>query len=121
MTGCDWLVVLLLLCASLLGIALAVSAPRGTRVVVTSNGQTCFIAPLDQPRSVDIEGPLGLTHLVIDNLGAQITSSPCPHKICINMGPVKRSGELLACVPNRIVVRIDSPGDEEAPYDLLSR
>ena len=121
MTGMDWLVVLLLLCTSLTGIAMVVAAPRGTRVVVTSDGKTCFVAPLDQYRSVDIEGPLGLTHLVIDDLGAHITSSPCPHKTCINMGPVKRSGELLACVPNRILVRIDSPGDEEAPYDLLSR
>lgn len=121
MTGGDWLIVLILLGTSLVGMALVAAAPAGTRVVVTSSGQTCFVAPLDQPRIVDIEGPLGKTHLVIDEHGAQITSSPCSHKICINMGPVKRSGELLACVPNRILVRIDTPGSEEAPYDLLSR
>jgi hypothetical protein len=121
MTSGDWLVVLLLLCASMAGIAWVAAAPRGTRVIVTSSGQTCFIAPLDQPRSVDLDGPLGQTHLVIDDQGARITDSPCPHKLCIAMGPARNSGDLLACIPNRILVRIDKPGGEEAPYDLLSR
>ena len=121
MTGGDWLVVLSLLGVSLAGIAWVATAPEGTQVVVTIGEQVCFSAPLDQPRSVDLEGPLGKTHLVIDDQGARITDSPCPRKICISMGSAKHRGDLIACVPNRILVRIDSPGGEEAPYDLLSR
>ncbi len=121
MTNGDWLVVSLLLGVSLAGIAWVATAPGGTHVVVTSDGQTCFTAPLDQPHSVDLDGPLGPTHLVIDDQGAHITDSPCPRKICIAMGPARHTGDLLACVPNRILVRIDSPAGEEAPYDLLSR
>ena len=121
MTGGDWLVILSLLGLSLAGLAWVATAPRGTHVIVTSGDQTCFTAPLDQPRSVDLDGPLGQTHLVIDAQGVRITASPCPRKICISMGSVTHTGELLACVPNRILVRIDSPAGEEVPYDLLSR
>ena len=121
MTSGDWLVVLLLLGVSLAGIARVATAPGGTHVVVTSAGQTIFTSPLDQPHSLDLDGPLGPTHLVIDDQGARITDSPCPHKICIAMGPARRTGDLLACVPNRILVRIDSPVGEGAAYDLLSR
>ena len=121
MTSGDWLVVLLLLGASLTGIAWVATAPGGTHVVVTGGGQTCFTAPIDQPNSVDLDGPLGLTRLIIDEQGVRIADSPCPRKICIAMGSAKRTGDLLACVPNRILVRIDSPAGEEAPYDLLSR
>ncbi len=121
MTGGDWLVIVPLLCAALAGVVWVAAAPGGTRVVVTSGGQTCFTAPLDQPRSVDIEGPLGPTHLVIDEQGVRITGSPCPRKICLSMGPARHTGDLIACVPNRILVRIESSGGEEAPYDLLSR
>ncbi len=120
MTAGDWLVVLFLLTAALAGIAWVAAAPEGTRVVVTSGEQTLFIAPLDQPRSVDLDGPLGQTHLVIDEQGVRITRSPCPRKICISMGTARHRGDLLACVPNRILVHIDSSA-EEAPYDLLSR
>ena len=121
MTAGDWLVVLLLLGISFTGLLWVATTAEGTRVVVTSGGQTSFTAPLNQPRTVDLDGPLGQTHLVIDNQGARITGSPCPRKICISMGTAKQTGDLLACVPNRILVRIDSPVGEEAAYDLLSR
>jgi hypothetical protein len=121
MTGGDWLVILILLTLSLAGIAWVATAPKGTHVVVTRGEQILFKAPLDQPYSVDLDGPLGQTHLIIDNQGARITSSPCSRKICISMGSARHSGDLLACVPNRIMVHIDSPSTEEAPYDLLSR
>ncbi len=121
MTGSDWLVVLFLLGVSLAGIAWVATAPEGTQVVVTSGGKICFTASLDQPYSVDLDGPLGKTRLVIDDQGARITNSPCPRKICIAMGVARHTGDLLACVPNRILVSIDSPAGEEVPYDLLSR
>ncbi len=121
MTGGDWLVVLLLLGASLAGLVWIATAPEGTRVVVTSGEQVLFTAPINQPHNLSFDGPLGPTRLVIDDQGVRITDSPCPRKTCISMGPARHTGDLLACVPNRILVRIDSPADPEAPYDLLSR
>ena len=121
MTSGDWLVIFLLLAGALAGIAWVATMPAGNRVVVTSDGDLCFTAPLDQPHSVNLDGPLGQTRLVISDKGARITSSPCPRKICISMGSARNTGDLLACVPNRILVRIDSPASKEVPYDLLSR
>jgi len=121
MTKGDWLIVLALLGSALAGLAWLAIAPAGTRVVVTSGGQTSFVSGLDKTLSIDLDGPLGKTHLVIDEKGAYVTDSPCPRKICISMGPVRRSGDLLACVPNRVMIRIEGPADEDAPYDLLSR
>lgn len=121
MTGGDWLVVLVLLLTSLAGVAWVAAMPEGSRVLVTSGEQLSFVAPLDQPRSVAIDGPLGQTQLVIDEQGVRIVDSPCPSKICVGMGPAKHTADLLACVPNRILVRIDSTSGEESSYDLLSR
>lgn len=122
MTKGDWLVALTLLGLSLAGMVLVASAPAGSRVVAIADGQTRFTAALNQYQSIDIDGPLGKSHLVIDEQGARITSSPCPRKICITMGPAKKSSDLIACVPNQILVRIDgNDSNEEAPYDLLSR
>jgi hypothetical protein len=121
MTAGDWLVVLFLLGISLTGLLWVATTAEGTHVVVTRGEQTIFTAPLAQPRSIDLDGPLGQTRLIISDQGARITGSPCPRKICIAMGTAKHSGDLLACVPNRILVRIDSPAGKEAPYDLLSR
>lgn len=121
MTGGDWLVILSLLAVALSGLAWVATTPEGTHVVVTNGEKIYFTAPLAQPRNVDLVGPLGETRLVIDDQGARITSSPCPRKTCIAMGSARHTGDLVACVPNRILVHIESPAGEEAPYDLLSR
>ncbi|MCK5912457.1 MAG: NusG domain II-containing protein [Desulfuromusa sp.] len=93
----------------------------GARVVVSSDDRIIFVAPLDKDQRVELEGPLGITVLQIENGTARITSSPCAQKICIGMGKVSRTGDLLACVPNHLVVSIegDSAGEEE--YDFIAR
>ena len=121
MTGGDWLVVLLLLTSSLGGIVSIAAMSEGSRVLVTCGDELCFTAPLDQPRTLAIDGPLGQTKLVIDERGARIVKSPCPRKICVSMGEAKHTGDLLACVPNRILVHIDGSSGKEVSYDLLSR
>jgi hypothetical protein len=121
MTGWDWLVILILLLSSLTGIVLIAAMPEGSRVLVTCGDDLCFTAPLDQPRTLAIDGPLGQTKLVIDEQGVRIIESPCPRKICVSMGVAKHTADLLACVPNRILVHIDGSSDKEVPYDLLSR
>ena len=121
MTGGDWIIVAVLLLMAMTGIGWIATSPVGSRVIVTSENETCFVAGLDEKHQVDLDGPLGKTRLVIDEKGAYVTGSPCPRKVCISMGPAQYSGDLLACIPNRIMVRIENTGDEEAPYDLLSR
>ena len=121
MTAGDWLLLTLLLAVSLTGIARQVESPKGSRVIVTCGEQTCFVGPLKSKTSVDLSGPLGKTHLVVDPQGARITSSPCPRKICMTMGPARNSTQFLACIPNRILVLIESNTDNARPYDLLSR
>jgi hypothetical protein len=37
----------------------------------------------------------------------------------MGMGEVSRAGELLACVPNELLVRIEG-GQEERSHDLIS-
>lgn len=105
------------------GLLLAVAwLPGGSRVLVERDGRTIYQAPLGEARQVQLEGPLGMTTLVLDQAGAKIVASPCLNKVCIGMGQVGRTGEWLACLPNHLLVRIEggtSSGDQD--YDLISR
>ena len=122
MTVGDWLVILALLGASLLGILAVASAPVGARVVVMAEGDVRFSSPLDQYQEFDVSGPLGPTRLKIDESGVRVLTSPCPRKICMSMGPAKDAADLIACVPNQILVSIEgSNSHKEDSYDLLSR
>ena len=121
MTLADRLVSAGLLAAALAWIGWVAAAPPGRRVVAGDGERVLFVAPLDQPREVELAGPLGPTRLTIDQRGARITASPCALKVCMGMGPARRPGDLLVCLPNRILVQVEGEAEGTAPYDLLSR
>ena len=116
----DRIVVLVIFAASLAGIAWAATAPGGERLVVERDGRVIFTAPLASERTVVLPGPLGETVLAVSGGRVRVIDSPCRNKVCLGMGEIVRSGEVVACVPNRLLVRIDGGGArEEEAYDLL--
>jgi len=74
-----------------------------------------FVYPLEQDLDLEIEGPLGITHVEIDDGRVRVTESPCREKICIAAGWVSQSGEWIACLPNRVFLRVE--GGEETGVD----
>lgn len=74
-----------------------------------------FIYPIDEDRELDVEGPIGHTHVEIRDGRVRITESPCREKICIAGGWVKRADEWVACLPNRVFLRVQ--GGEETGVD----
>lgn len=113
------LALMLMLCAYLL--RQTTLAPKGRTLVVERQGRVILTAPLDEPRTLALQGPLGETLLEIRDGQACVKSSPCPNQVCLGMGKVGRGGQILACVPNQILVRIEGASEEKAEYDLLSR
>jgi hypothetical protein len=118
----DRLVVLLLL----LGVGASFISfgqrPQGERLIVEQSSRVIFTAPLRADRTVALPGPHGETVVAIRDGRACIVGASCPNKVCMGMGEVSRQGELIACVPNGLLLHIEGdPGDEVKGYDLLSR
>jgi hypothetical protein len=57
-------------------------------------------------RIVEVEGPIGITRVVIEDGRVWVADSPCRDKICIKMGTVSRPGEEAICLPNRVIVQM---------------
>ena len=122
LTPFDRKLVLLLGVLVLASFAIPLRQQAGARLLVNSGEQTLFVAPLDRPQVAELSGPLGMTRFEIKQGGVRVLSSPCPNKICIGLGEARHSGDLLACVPNRLVFRIEGAAtNQEQAYDLLSR
>jgi hypothetical protein len=51
------------------------------------------------------ETPLLLLH--IDNESVYVTNSTCPDKICEKTGEIHRAGQVIVCVPNKVLIRIE--------------
>ncbi len=78
----------------------------GTELLVEVDRQKRGRFSLSRSQRLQIAGPLGMSEVEIDLQGVRIVSAPCPHKVCVRRGWVQRRGEIIACVPNRLILRI---------------
>lgn len=86
----------------------AANKKAAKQVLVTVDGQA--VATLDLNRDTDmiINGYGGSTdHLVIKDGYASITEASCPDKVCVRTGKIHKTGELIVCLPNRVVVSVE--------------
>ncbi len=93
------------------------SGPAADHVQITGQN-TKAVYSIEENRSVEVDGPLGETTVIIAGGEVWIQSSPCREKICMKMGHISRGGEQLICIPNRVVVELVG---EEQRIDGVSR
>jgi hypothetical protein len=72
---------------------------------------------LAQNRSIDIQGPIGITRIVIANGKARFAHSPCPNQYCVHQGWLSHQGQAAICLPNQ--VSLELLGGEK-PFDSLN-
>jgi len=67
----------------------------------------------------DADGKLGVSEISIDHHGVRITSSPCTTQRCVLSGVHKHIGDMVACVPNHILVSIRGSGSADGSLDAV--
>jgi hypothetical protein len=101
-------------------IALAVALVSGYRpapgknVTISVDGKTLASYPLGEERTVTVTGSLGPVDIQIEKTGVRIERVPCPHQRCVKQGEIKSAGQVLICLPSRLVVEITGPDTARA-------
>ena len=77
-------------------------------LLVTSGDKIVIWRPLKDisDGTIPVEGPLGTTIVDVRQGRVRVLSSPCPEHICMNTGWISKTGQIIVCMPNRIVVRL---------------
>ncbi|HUX37074.1 MAG TPA: NusG domain II-containing protein [Rectinemataceae bacterium] len=100
-------------------VSVAVLGHGGGSVVVRISGRGGeWDYALSKDRDVRVEGPLGTTLVHIAQGRVAIVDSPCPNKTCVLAGSITRSGQWLACLPNKVFVRLE--GGESKGLDAAT-
>lgn len=103
------LIMIIILTASI-GLWCSFRSPGGAVIEIQSQGHMKR-AFLDQNQTIFIQGPLGTTTVVVKDKRVKITDSPCQQKVCVKMGWKYKRGEMIACLPNEVIIRI--PGKDK--------
>jgi len=79
----------------------------GDTVLIQVDGKDFLHLSLDEDRIVKVSGPLGVSIVEIKDGRVRMLSSPCPDKLCIKEGYIDKAGQVIICIPNRIVIKIE--------------
>ncbi len=103
----DKILVAALLVITLIFVAkIDLSSRKGDWVVIEVDQKVAQRVPLSKDQVILVEGKLGVTRVEILDGHARIHSSPCRNKICVKSGYIQYADRLTACIPNRVVVKI---------------
>lgn len=96
------------------------SAPTGSRAVFWVDGHRVAWVPLEGPLAVDsVRGALGTFAVEHGEGRVRVLRAPCPGRICLKQGNVRRVGEKLVCVPSRVVVVVESASGRQGDLDAV--
>ena len=107
-------VIILSMALTLFIAARVYSGKSGSPQVIIRGGQDrTWIYPLDTELELSVTGPMGETRVLLGSGRAAVLSSPCNGQTCIAAGGITRSGQWLACLPNRVFLLIEGSGGGE--------
>lgn len=88
---------------------------RPKRALIYRGNKLLKEVGLEQDRFIRLDGVE--MEIEIKKGRIRVARSDCPKQICVNMGWIKTPGQVIACVPNEVVIEIE-PRDFQ-PVDAV--
>jgi len=94
--------------AAVAAASVAAYAPgSGEPNAIVSGDEGQWIYPLSSDAELSVAGPLGITLVQVSDGAVRVLDSPCSNKTCIAAGSVSKPGQWIACLPNKVFVRVE--------------
>jgi hypothetical protein len=111
MTKRDRSIILLLLvfsAISFLCVRIWLGGSRPAVLVVKTDGIVAYRSPVTKAILItEYTGPVGKSVVEVDGDRVHMLSSDCPDKVCVNMGWIRSPGQVIVCLPNRVVISLE--------------
>ncbi len=92
--------------------------PAGNRAVIEVDGEYWGQYPLTVAHGeVRIESDRGFNTLEFDGEGVRVKEAGCPDQICVYFGRATVPGQIIVCMPHRVMVRVVEPEEADDMLD----
>lgn len=117
MTWGDKTLICLLVVVNLASLFLLTRIGKSKQVIIQVDQKVVGIYDLHDihaaARTVMVQGPLGSSQVEIREGKVRMIFSPCPNHTCRKAGWISSQGQVICCLPNKVLIRIS--GDENDP------
>lgn len=90
----------------LLILIIKMTSERGVEVVIYQNKKEYQRLSIYQDRKIKIKVGTGYNIVNIQDGEVWISDASCPDQICVQHRKISNSGEVIVCLPNKIVVEV---------------
>lgn len=88
-------------------------AADGRTAVITLDGQIYQTLSLDTDKIITVYTPNGsYNRIEVKDAGIRVSEADCANQTCVNTGTIHRNGEVIACIPHKLVITVVSPDEE---------
>lgn len=119
LTKADLVLICFLALCTLLSFSIWFRGGSGRTVQIIVDGhlvkELTLSAAMEELVMQGVKGPFSVE---IKDGRVRMKDSTCPNKLCVKMGWIRHEGQVVCCIPNRIVLKIT--GKRES-YDALAR
>lgn len=102
----DLLLIIILLALCGLFMLFRQKQKTGSLFRIYSDNEIMAELPLNRDDRFTLTTDLGTNTIVIENGGAYMADADCPDKICEQMGLISKPGEMIICLPHKIIVEV---------------
>lgn len=84
-------------------------------LLITVNGSTYQEVPFNDRTNIDpitVNTPLGYNTFIIENGAVRVTEADCPDLVCVYTTPASKVGDMIVCLPHKVVFEIRN-GEKE--------
>jgi len=117
------LLVCLLLIAGILYPLLNHAGSEGSYALIEVDGAEYTRVNLSQDTVFTVDTPAGTNTIKVQNHEISVESADCPDKICMNHASIHKSGEIIVCLPHKLVITVfsdESKESEEPQIDAVA-
>lgn len=84
---------------------------EGTKAVVQVGGQEDLVLDLSRDQEFWVgDAEIGRNLIRVENGTVMVAEADCPDKICVQTGPIREEGQVIACLPHGVIVYIQRKG-----------
>lgn len=109
------LILSLLLLSVIMLIIISVFSKDGSYVTVRVDGKEVCKYSLSEDGVYELNGGSNILH--IEGGFAFLSEADCPDKTCVKQGKIKKKGQIITCLPNKLTVTVYGQPDE---VDIIS-
>ncbi len=113
------LIVGLLLFSLFLSYFLMINTQTGKIAVIWVNGREIYRLDLSRDQQLEFNGTQGRFTVQVKNHSIRMLESACPDKLCLKMGAINRANQVIVCVPNRVIIKIEG-GKSSEQFDVIT-